>query len=95
MRLPHRFTDKMSVLPDVLQALDETLGLAGRSAGFDASTPLLGALPELDSMGVVSLIAALEQRFGVMLPDDELDGSVFATVGSLSSFVDDVMQRTT
>ena len=44
-------------------------------------------------MGVVNLIAALEDRFGVMLPDDELDGSVFATVGSLSAFVEDVLQR--
>ena len=83
----------MSVLPDVLHVLDEALGLAGRSAGFDATTPLLGALPELDSMAVVSLIAALEQHFGVMLPDDELDGSVFASVGSLAAFVDDVLQR--
>ncbi|CAN7752142.1 MAG: acyl carrier protein [Variovorax paradoxus] len=83
----------MSVLPDVLQVLDEALALAGRSANFDADTPLLGALPELDSMAVVSLIAALEQHFGVMLPDDELDGSVFATVGSLAAFVDDVLQR--
>jgi acyl carrier protein len=83
----------MSVLPDVLQVLDEALALAGRSANFDADTPLLGTLPELDSMAVVSLIAALEQHFGVMLPDDELDGSVFATVGSLAAFVDDVLQR--
>lgn len=83
----------MSVLPDVLQVLDEALALAGRSANFDADMPLLGALPELDSMAVVSLIAALEQHFGVMLPDDELDGSVFATVGSLAAFVDDVLQR--
>ncbi|KQP05231.1 acyl carrier protein [Pseudorhodoferax sp. Leaf265] len=83
----------MSVLPDVLQVLDEALALAGRSANFDADTPLLGALPELDSMAVVSLIAALEQHFGVMLPDDELDGGVFATVGSLAAFVDDVLQR--
>lgn len=83
----------MSVLPDVLHVLDEALGLAGRSEDFNASTPLLGALPELDSMAVVSLIAALEQHFGVMLPDDELDGSVFATVGSLAAFIDDVLQR--
>lgn len=93
MALPYSPAANMPVLPDVLQALEETLGLAGRSAGFDADTPLLGALPELDSMGVVGLIAALEERFGVVLPDDELDGSVFATVGSLSAFVEDVVQR--
>ncbi|KQP39779.1 acyl carrier protein [Pseudorhodoferax sp. Leaf274] len=84
----------MSVLPDVLHVLDETLGLGGRSAGFDADTPLLDALPELDSMAIVSLISALEQHFGVMLPDDELDGRVFATAGSLADFLDDVLHRT-
>lgn len=83
----------MSTLSDVLQILDESLGLGGRAAGFDAGTPLLGALPELDSMAVVSVITGLEQHFGVMLPDDELDGSVFATVGSLTAFVDDLLLR--
>ena len=83
----------MSTLPEILQIMDVTLGLEGRSADFQASTPLLGALPEFDSMAVVSLLAALEQHFGVMLPDDELDASVFATVGTLADFVDDVLHR--
>ncbi len=78
----------MSVLPDVLRVLDDALGLQGRSAGFGPDTPLLGALPELDSMAVVTLISALEEHFGLALPDDELDGSVFATVGSLADFMD-------
>lgn len=84
----------MSTLPEILQIMDVTLGLEGRSADFQASTPLLGALPEFDSMAVVSLLAALEQHFGVMLPDDELDGSVFTTVGMLADFVDNVLRRT-
>jgi hypothetical protein len=46
----------------VLTMLDDTLGLAGRSASFDDATPLLGAVPELDSMAVVGLIAAMEER---------------------------------
>lgn len=85
----------MSLLPDVLRVLDDSLNLGGRSAGFDADTPLLGALPELDSMAVVTLISGLEQHFGVMLPDDELDGSVFATVGSLTAFMHEQLQRAT
>jgi acyl carrier protein len=83
----------MSILPDVLRVLDHSLGLGGRSAAFSADTPLLGALPELDSMAVVTLLAGLEDHFGVALPDDEIDGSVFATVGSLSSFMDELLQR--
>lgn len=85
----------MSVLPDVLRVLDDSLNLAGRGASFDADTPLLGALPELDSMAVVTLIAGLEQHFGVALPDDELDGSVFMTVGSLAAFMDEQLRRQT
>lgn len=71
----------------VLSLLDEILSLNGRSSEFLATTPLLGAIPELDSMAVVSLIAALEERFGFAVDDDEIEGSAFATVGSLIDFV--------
>ncbi|NSL55288.1 acyl carrier protein [Uliginosibacterium aquaticum] len=72
---------------DVLQVLEEVLGLGGRAASFDDSTPLLGAVPELDSMAVVGVIAALEEHFGFHLADDDIDGSTFETVGTLSTFV--------
>lgn len=78
----------MSSASHVLRLLDETLGLQGRVAQFDAHTPLLGALPELDSMAVVSLITALEEQLGISIGDDEIDGQTFATVGSLTRFVD-------
>jgi len=74
-------------LKEVLRVLDEVLSLAGRSAGFSRDTALLGAIPELDSMAVVSLITALEDQFGMVVDDDDIDGSTFATVGSLSDFV--------
>lgn len=72
----------------VLSIVDEVLSLGGRTATFTRSTPLLGALPELDSMAVANLLAALEDRFGFSIDDDEIDGSVFATVGDLVAFVD-------
>jgi len=77
----------LDVLKEVLRVLDEVLSLAGRSAGFNRDTALLGAIPELDSMAVVSLITALEDQFGMVVDDDDIDGSTFATVGSLSDFV--------
>jgi len=73
---------------EVLSLLDEILSLNGRSAAFSESTPLLGAIPELDSMAVVSLITGLEERFGFTVDDDEIEGSTFATVGSLVKFVE-------
>ena len=54
---------------------------------FNASTQLFGALPELDSMAVVALITAIEERFGFTVDDDEIDGSVFTSLGSLIDFV--------
>jgi acyl carrier protein len=77
----------MDVQAGVLAVLDKTLNLNGRTSGFTADTPLLGALPELDSMAVVSLITALEQQFGIRFDDDDIDGSSFASVGSLCSLV--------
>lgn len=77
----------MTVEQQVLRILDEVLSLNGRSASFTRDTPLLGAIPELDSMAVVSLITAMEERLGIMVDDDDIDSSVFATVGALADFV--------
>lgn len=74
---------------DVLRLLDDVLGLNGRTQTFAPDTPLLGALPELDSMAVVGLLTALEEQFGFAISDDEIDGSLFASVGSLTRFVQD------
>jgi acyl carrier protein len=73
---------------EVLAILDEVLSLGGRANGFSRETELLGVLPELDSMAVVGVINMLEERFGFTVEDDEIDGSSFATVGSLVAFVD-------
>lgn len=78
----------MDIKREVLAVIDEVLSLGGRAAGFDLSTPLLGAVPELDSMAVVGLLNMLEERFGFVVEDDEIDGSTFATVGTLVGFVE-------
>jgi acyl carrier protein len=72
---------------ETLAVLDEVLGLKGRAARFDDATQLLGAVPELDSMAVIGILTSLEDRFGFEIEDDEIDGSTFATVGSLVKFV--------
>ena len=77
----------MDVVREVLVLLDSTLNLNGRSRAFTRDTALHGAVPELDSMGVVALITAMEERLGLTVEDDEIDGSTFATVGSLADFV--------
>lgn len=80
---------QLNVTQEVIRLLDEVLSLNGRSSAFTRDTPLLGAIPELDSMAVVSLITGLETHFGLMVDDDDIDGSTFASVGSLADFVSD------
>ena len=75
------------MLEEVRELLGVTLKLGNRTASLTATTPLLGNLPELDSMAVVTLITSLEEQFGLVVDDDDIDGSTFATVGSLADFV--------
>lgn len=77
----------MNLQQEVLSVLDEVLSLGGRALRYDRETPLLGSVAELDSMAVVTLLTTLEDRFGIAVADDEVDGSTFATVGSLIDFV--------
>lgn len=77
----------MRIIDTVKLVLRDTLQLGERVASFDAATPLFGSLPELDSMAVVSVVTALEERFGFEIEDDEITAETFETVGSLSAFV--------
>ncbi len=71
----------------VIHLLDEVLSLKGRAQSFTDTTPLLGSVPELDSMAVVAVITALEERLGLSVDDDEISGATFATLGTLVEFV--------
>lgn len=74
-------------MEEVIEVLTETLQLGERAASFTDSTPLLGSIPELDSMAVVSVLTALEDRYGFVIEDDEISAETFETVGSLHRFV--------
>ncbi len=68
--------------------LIEVLGLNPGKITIDKETRLLGSLPEFDSMAVVSVLTAIEDHFGIAVDDDEIDGALFETVGSLCQFVE-------
>ncbi len=78
----------MDLRTELLSLVDSTLNLGGRGLLFQDTTPLMGAVPELDSMGVVSLLTAFEERLGFAVEDDEIDGSIFETFGTLLAFVE-------
>jgi acyl carrier protein len=71
-----------ALLKDVLAISDE------RVAGFTADTGLFGSVPELDSMAVAGLLTELEDRLGIIVEDDEVDGELLETFGNLVAFVE-------
>jgi acyl carrier protein len=76
------------LLTQVKSILSRLLQIDESKYPLTTGTALLGAIPEFDSMAVVSIITALEDRFAFSIEDDEIDASVFETVGSLVSFVE-------
>jgi len=71
----------------VRAALASALGLSDeRVAGFTDDTPLFGALPELDSMAVAAVLTELEDRLGIVIEDDEVDGEMLESFGALTRF---------
>ena len=80
--------DTPSIDANLRGVLRDVLGLdEARVAAFDAGTGLFGHLPELDSMAVVSLLTEIEDRLDIGLEDDEIDGDLLETYGSLLAFV--------
>ncbi len=78
----------MSSLGEIRNILAEVLQLSDQGESLDTDSALLGALPEFDSMAVVSVIAALEEHFNFDVDDDEIDAEVFESVASLVAFVE-------
>ena len=82
--------DRISDMTNAIRhLLRDVLGLSQeRVDAFDADTPLFGALPELDSMAVASLLTEMEDRLGILIEDDDIDGETFETFGTLIAFAE-------
>lgn len=69
--------------------LTDVLGLKpGQANGFTADTGLFGHLPELDSMAVAGLLTEMEDRLDIVIEDDEVDGELLESFGSLLTFAE-------
>ena len=78
----------MQHIEEVRNILSDVLSLGERRNSLNEDSPLLGAIPELDSMAVVNVITALEEHFDITVDDDEISAKTFETVGSLAQFVE-------
>jgi acyl carrier protein len=80
-------TSTMRIESIVRSILSDLLGLSPlQVAQMNNDTELFGALPELDSMAVAGLLTEMEDRLDIVIDDDEVDGDLFETFGSLVAF---------
>ena len=78
----------MATIDNVRSILKDVLQLGPRADALQESTTLFGSIPEFDSVAVVTVLTALEDRFGILIEDDDISAETFETVGNLTAFVD-------
>jgi acyl carrier protein len=73
---------------EIKRLLIEQLDLRTKQASdIDDAAPLFGAGLGLDSLDALQLAMAIEERFGVTVPEGEPGRAVFASVQALAEFV--------
>jgi acyl carrier protein len=78
----------LDVISGIKTVLEETLSLGQRAQQLTPDSELLGAVPELDSQAVLSVLVGIEEHFQISIDDDDIDAEVFATLGSLAALVE-------
>ncbi|MBE5072951.1 acyl carrier protein [Erythrobacteraceae bacterium E2-1 Yellow Sea] len=80
---------RIAIDRDLRAILCDVLGLNTEDVtDFDNETGLFGHLPELDSMAVAGLLTEVEDRFGFIIEDDDVDGEMLETYGGLLAFIE-------
>lgn len=77
----------MDTLDSVRNLLKSALQLGERADQLREDSNLLGAIAELDSMAVVTVITMMEEQYDIRIADDEISADTFATLGSLARFL--------
>ncbi|MCL6640034.1 MAG: acyl carrier protein [Candidatus Rokubacteria bacterium] len=83
----------ITVLPRLLARLAETVELPVPVEDITEETGLLGQGLGLDSIEVLSLVAAIEEEFGLTIDDADLKVVHFRTVGALVRFIGERLPR--
>jgi acyl carrier protein len=78
----------MSTVDSLKRIIRDALHLGDRAHSLTASSPLMGAIAEFDSMAVVTVLTMIEDEFGFSISDDEVSADIFETLGTLAAFVD-------
>jgi len=77
----------MVSLEEIKAIIGDVLQIADRMGDLGADAPLLGGIPEFDSMAVVAILTTIEDNYGVIIDDDEVTAEHFESIASLLDFV--------
>lgn len=78
----------MDALNITVNIVCSCLQLDPSEAKLDAETPLLGGLPDFNSLTIATVVESIEEQLGCIIEDEELTGELFETVGTLAQFVE-------
>jgi len=80
--------DLAEVRQNLKELLVTELNLEGKKpADIDDAAPLFGEGLGLDSLDALQLAMAIEERFGVAVPEGEAGREVFASVDAIARFL--------
>lgn len=80
--------DPQALRSELKRLIIESLDLRGRAeSDIDDDAPLFGDGLKLDSLDALQLAVALEDRYGLEVPDGEEGRRIFASVSALAAYV--------
>src|SRR5687768_14938162 len=68
----------MSTVDSLKRIIRDALHLGDRANSLTASSPLMGAIAEFDSMAVVTVLTMIEDEFGFSISEDEVSAEFIA-----------------
>lgn len=80
--------DPQALRSELKRLIIDALDLRGRTeADIDDDAPLFGDGLKLDSLDALQLAVALEDRYGLEIPDGEEGRRIFASVSAIATYV--------
>jgi len=76
------------MLDEIKVLLTDILRLGERGRALNSDSALLGSIPELDSMAVVTVITVIEEHYDIEFDDDDITADSFSTLGALCELVE-------
>jgi acyl carrier protein len=89
-----RIMDDSEIKQEIKRLIVSELDLRGKSeADIADDIRLFGGGLGLDSLDALQLATAMEERFGIRVPDDKESKEIFTSVSTLAAFVANALPK--